>query len=125
MEKLLYPYLEKELIKFENTNKKKTILVYDVPLIYETKSEKKYDIILLAHCDENVQKRRVLTRDKISSSLFEKIVASQLTFDEKIKFNPYLINTNYKLIIYINVFLLLSRILITLRSKDEKKKINT
>lgn len=125
LEKLLYPYLEKELIKFENTNKKKTILVYDVPLIYETKSEKKYDIILLAHCDENVQKRRVLTRDKISSSLFEKIVASQLTFDEKIKFNPHLINTNYKLIIFINVFLLLLKILIKLRSKDGKKKVNT
>ena len=38
LEKLLYPYLEVEKNKFININSKKKILVYDVPLIYETKS---------------------------------------------------------------------------------------
>ena len=55
-------------------NYKKNILVYDVPLIYETKTEKNYDLILLAHCDLKTQKKRVLNRDKISNSLFEKIL---------------------------------------------------
>ena len=40
LEKLLYPYLENELKKFETVNYKENILVYDVPLIYETKTEK-------------------------------------------------------------------------------------
>ena len=62
LEKLLYPYLEIELKKFERTNYKESILVYDIPLIYETKSEKKYDKILLAHCDIRVQRKRVITR---------------------------------------------------------------
>ena len=43
-----------------------------MPLIYETKTEKKYDKILLAHCNKKHQRERVLTRDKISDSLFEK-----------------------------------------------------
>ena len=115
LEKILYPYLEKEKKEFEKINFKKTILVYDVPLIYETKSEKNYDIILLAHCHKKIQKKRVLERDKIPSSLFEKIVASQLSFKEKIKFQPYLINTNSKLIVLIKVILLLTRIIIRLR----------
>ena len=79
--------------KFEKINYNKNILVYDVPLIYETKSEKKYDLILLAHCDLKLQRKRVLNRDKISNSLFEKILASQLSFNEKIKFKPKVINT--------------------------------
>ena len=125
LEKLLYPYLEIELKRFETINRKKNILVYDVPLIYETKTEEKYDIILLAHCNKKTQKKRVLNRDKISSALFEKIVASQLSFNEKLKFKPQIINTKNRLLILIKVFLLLTKIFVKLRLKNGKKKINT
>ena len=125
LEKLLYPYLNIELKKFENINYKESILVYDVPLIYETKSEKKYDLIILAHCDIKLQRVRVLSRDKISNSLFQKIAASQLSFKEKIKFKPQVINTKYKFFILIKVCLLLITTIIKLRAKNGKKKINT
>ena len=125
LEKLLYPYLNIELKKFENINYKENILVYDVPLIYETKSEKKYDLIILAHCNIKLQRVRVLNRDKISNSLFEKVVASQLSFKEKIKFKPQVINTRYKFFILIKVCLLLITTIIKLRAKNGKKKINT
>ena len=122
LEKLLYPYLQVELKKFETVNYKKDILVYDVPLIYETKTEKKYDLIILAFCERKVQKKRVLTRDNISNSLFEKIVKSQLSFHDKIKFKPKVIDTTNKLFILVRVFLLLIIILIKLRSKKWKKE---
>ena len=125
LEKLLYPYLEIELKIFEAANDKKNILVYDVPLIYETKTEKRYDKILLAHCNKEIQRERVLTRDNISVSLFEKILASQLSFDDKIKFKPQVINTKNKFFIFIKVCLLLIKILIRLKVKNGKKKINT
>ena len=118
LENLLYPYLEIELQKFEESYSKENILVYDVPLIYETKSEKKYDLVILAYCCKKVQKERVLKRDKISDSLFEKIVASQLSFNDKIKFKPKVINTNYKFLTYIKVCLLLVVTLIKLKLKD-------
>ena len=111
LEKLLYPYLDVERDKFEKKNKSEKILVYDVPLIYETKSERKYHLIILASCDERIQKKRVLDRDKISNSLFEDILKSQLSFDEKIKFKPKIINTNnFKLFILIKVLLLIIKI---------------
>lgn len=125
LEKLLYPYLNIELKKFENINYKENILVYDIPLIYETKSEKKYDLIILAYCNIKIQRVRVLSRDKISNSLFEKIVASQLSFEEKIKFKPQVINTRYKFFILIKVCLLLISTKIKLKAKNGKKKINT
>ena len=125
LEKLLYPYLEIELKMFETVNYKKNILVYDVPLIYETKTENRYDKILLAHCNTKIQRERVLTRDKISDTLFEKILASQLSYDDKIKFKPQVINTNNRLFILIKICILLTKILIRLKSKNGKKKINT
>lgn len=125
LEKLLYPYLDVELKKFETINFKKNILVYDVPLIYETKTEKRYNKILLAHCDKKIQKERVLNRDKISNSLFEKILASQLSFEDKIKFKPKVIFTNNKLFTLIKVCTIIIKILIKLKLKNVEEKINT
>ena len=121
LENLLYPYLEIKLKKFEKKNYRQNILVYDVPLIYETKTEKKYDKILLAHCDKNIQKQRVLARDKISDLLFEKILASQLSFDDKIKFKPKVINTNSRIFTLLKVCTILVKIYIKLKSKKWKK----
>ena len=127
LEKLLYPYLRIEKNKFESKNYNRKILVYDVPLIYETKSEKDYDLILLANCDSNSQKKRVLNRDNISISLYNKIIKSQLSFEEKVKFKPKIINTNnLKLIIFIKIVLLLIKITIKLKIKNERReKVNT
>ena len=89
-----------------------------MPLIYETKSEKKYDLIILTNCDPEIQRKRVLNRDKISSSLYKKIIRSQLSFNEKVKFKPKIINTdNLKLIIFIKIILLLIKIIIKLKIK--------
>ena len=94
-------------------------------MIYETRSEKKYDKILLAYCNEKVQRERVITRDKISNSLFEKIIASQLSFKEKMKFKPLVINTSNKTYMTICVFLLLIKTLMKVRLENGKKKVNT
>ena len=122
LENLLYPYLKIEQKRFEKMYYKEKILVYDVPLIYETKSEKNYDLIILSNCDKKLQKQRVLNRDKISNSLFENIVESQLSFNEKTKFKPKIINTNnFKLFILIKVLLLIIKILISLKMKNETR----
>ena len=127
LEELLYPYLEIEKSKFLQINNKRKILVYDIPLIYETRSEKQYDLILLTNCNKKLQKGRVLKRDKMTNSLFENIVKSQLSFSEKIKFKPKLINTNnFKVFTLIKIIFLLIRTLIELKIKDgTRKKINT
>ncbi len=121
LEKLLYPYLEIEKERFEKKNYNKNILVYDVPLIYETKTEKNYDLIILTNCDLTLQRKRVLNRDKISNLLFEKIIKSQLSFDEKIKFKPQIINTKRaKFLIFLKVIIILTKIQIGLILKNGK-----
>ncbi len=120
LENLLYPYLAKKRSNFEKKNYNKKILVYDVPLIYETKSERMYDLILLANCNEILQKNRVLKRDKISDSLFKKIVKTQMSFKEKTKFKPKVINTNkLKLFILIEIVFILIYIILRLKLSNE------
>ena len=127
LEKMLYPCLKIEKNKFETTNNEKNILVYDVPLIYETNSQNEYDLILLTYCDSNLQRRRVLDRDKISDTLFEKITKSQLSFSKKVNFKPKVINTdNKKIFLFLKIALLLIEIKINLKIKNgRRKKANT
>ena len=127
LEKLLYPYLKIELNKFEKNNYNKILLVYDIPLIYETKTEKNYDLILLTNCSRDLQRERVLARNGMSNSLFESINNTQLSFEEKKKFKPTIVNTSsYKIFIFIKIIVLIIKILISLKIKDgTRKKVNT
>ena len=126
LENILHPALNVKKNLFNKTNKNKLLVVFDVPLIYETKSQKAYNLIILASCDENKQKERVLKRDNIDGKLFEKIKNSQLSLKKKMKFNPILINTNKaKILVYIEVIILVIKLLIKLKLKNvTRKKIN-
>ncbi len=121
LENILYPQLEINRKKFEKVNANKTITVYDVPLIYETKSEKNYNLILLANCKKHIQMERVLKRDKISKTLFEKILKTQMSFEKKKKFKPKIINTNnHNIFIFIKITFLLIWTIFKLKTKNEQ-----
>ena len=126
LENIIHPALNVKKTFFNKTNKNKLLVVYDVPLIYETKSHKSYNLIILAKCDEKKQKERVLKRDNIDEKLFEKIKNSQFSVKKKLKFNPKLINTNKsKIAVYIEVIIFVIQLLIKLKIKHvTRKKIN-
>ena len=113
LENLLHPILKKRKERFEKENKGKNILIFDVPLLYETNSEKNYSLVILANCDLDIQRERVLLRDKISSKLFYDILSKQMSVEEKLKFKPKLINTNkLRFLIYLEIIILLVQIYI-------------
>ena len=55
--KIVMPIFGNRKKKFEKLNSTSSVLVYDVPLIYETNSESNYDLILLTNCRLNLQKK--------------------------------------------------------------------
>jgi len=121
LEKLLYPYLKIEKTNFEKKFSEKKILIYDVPLIYETKSESEYDLILLANCDAKLQQERVMNRDKMPICLYKKIIKSQLSFHKKKRYKPLIISTNNsKLTIFLKITYLLFKIITKLVVRNEK-----
>ena len=57
---------------------KKKLLVFDVPLLFEKDNLNKYDIILVLSCNEDIQRRRVLSRagwdkERLNKTLKEQI----------------------------------------------------
>lgn len=111
LEKIMHPLVEKKRKEFEENNVNSKILVYDVPLIFETNTQKKYDLIILANCSNEVQKLRVLNRKNINEYIFNKINQTQLSFNKKRRYNPVIINTmRPKILTFFRVFFITAKI---------------
>jgi dephospho-CoA kinase len=65
-----------------------------VPLLIETKSVKHFDKVLLVDTLENIQFERVTKRDSISPTLLKKIIKTQVTRSERLKYADDIIENN-------------------------------
>lgn len=66
-------------------NRGKKILIFDIPLLYETKMEKFCDKVIVVGLSKDKQIERVMERDKNSRELAEKIIKTQMSLEEKLK----------------------------------------
>ena len=117
LENLIHPYVIKDRNDFIRKNKNKRIIGIDVPLLYETRTDKICNYIFLASASEEIQKKRVLKRVNMDLEKFNKINNNQLSNFEKRKKYPIIIPTGYgKIITFIVVTLNVSWIIIKNKS---------
>ena len=117
LESLIHPYVTKYRKNFIKKNKNKRIIGIDVPLLYETKTDKICNYIFLASASNEIQKKRVLKRANMSIEKFNKINSNQISNYEKKKKYPIIIPTGYgKIITLIIVILNLTWIIIRTKS---------
>ena len=96
LENIIHPIVEKERTLFLKKFNKCSIVGLDVPLLYETGTDKKCDYIFLVNTTRNIQKKRVLMRPNMTEEKFELINNSQWSFKKKtIQKKPFVINTSY------------------------------
>ena len=95
LEKIIYYYLEITKKDFLEKNKKKRLLFFDVPLLFEKKLEDEYDFIIYLVLNEENQKKRVLKRKNMSEEKLKKILKNQKGFGSSKKIS-LLIDTNKK-----------------------------
>lgn len=85
---------------FEKIRKEKKIeglekiIVFDVPLLFESGIDKLCDKILLICTGRELKIKRIIKRDNIEDSLAQKIIDSQLSDEEKIKKADIVIENN-------------------------------
>jgi dephospho-CoA kinase len=84
----------KEIVTRLEKEGRHTIFVSEAALVVEAGFARFYDKIVVAHCDRDIQVRRLMERDGIGRAEALKKIGSQLGQEEKLKHADYTIETS-------------------------------
>jgi len=87
--------VRKKLNIFLNKNKKKKIIILDIPLLLENKINKKNDILIFVHANKTDIIKRLKKRINFNLKLFRKFKKIQLSLDYKKKKSKFIIKNNF------------------------------
>ena len=93
LEKIIHPLVRREIRIFSSKNKKKKLLIFEIPLLVESKLMKNYDKIIFVNSRKDLRLKRYLKR-KNNEKIFNVLNKRQLPPAKKIKFCDYVINNN-------------------------------
>ncbi|WP_163468034.1 dephospho-CoA kinase [Fusobacterium sp. IOR10] len=82
---IYHPRIKDEFKKIKENHNKDDIIIFDVPLLFETDIDKECDKIILVCIDEEIQIDRLMKRDGIDSDLAKMIIKNQMPQEEKMK----------------------------------------
>lgn len=82
IEAIVHPLLAQDRANFRE-NAVSDILVFDIPLLFETGGDAAMDGVACVWVDATTQRERVLARGTMSEAQFEQILAKQMPIDEK------------------------------------------
>ena len=94
IQNLLHPLIKKKMIEECNQFEKNKILLLVVPLLFEAKFTDLCTEIWLVKCPREMQKKRLMKRNKISNNNAEKIINLQLNFEDKSKFSDVILDNS-------------------------------
>jgi len=94
IERLLHPLIKEKMIeKCNQYNNDQTILLV-IPLLFEAKFEDICTEIWLIKCPKELQKKRLISRDKISAEEAYKTINLQLGFKEKRNYSDIILDNS-------------------------------
>ena len=96
LEKIIHPLVRKGLRNFVKKNKNKEILIFEIPLLIESRLMKNFNKIVFVNSKKKIRLKRYLKRGKNKKN-FDLLDKRQLTPVKKIKFSDYVINNNNSL----------------------------
>lgn len=95
LEGLIHPFLKETLKQVIRRNAgRRDLFFIDIALLFEMGWDKYCDFIIVADVDYEIQKQRVMKRDKVSADDFDKINNVQMDNKKKIELADIVINTN-------------------------------
>ena len=97
LEAIVHPAVAAERAAFLAANVDRRLIVFDVPLLFETGGDKAVDKVLVVSAAPEIQRARVLARPGMSAEKFEAILARQLPDAEKRARADYVIATDVPL----------------------------
>ena len=93
--KIVHPLVRKKMNKFLIKNKKKRIVVLDIPLLLENKINKKKDVIVFVDSKKNIILKKIKKRKNFNIKLINKFKKVQLPIEYKKKKSQFIIRNNF------------------------------
>jgi dephospho-CoA kinase len=97
LETFIHPLVKKLRDDFLKTNQNKELLVFDIPLLFETGLNKNMDITVVVSAPYHVQHKRVMSREGMTEKIFSGLLAKQISNDEKKTMADIIIKTDESL----------------------------
>ena len=94
LESLIHPLVAADRAEFIDDHAEQSLIVCDIPLLYETGADQWLDAVLVVTTDAQTQKARVMARAGMDPELFDQILVRQMPSSEKIARADYVIETN-------------------------------
>ena len=93
LEKIVHPLVREQISKFTKKNNGKKFIIFEIPLLVESKLMKNYDKIIFVNSRKDLRLKRYLKRGN-NKKFFNLLNKRQLSPAKKIKFCDYVINNN-------------------------------
>jgi len=96
LEAIIHPHVRAAQDEFKRAQQAlgADIVLFDIPLLYETKAEERVDKVIVVTAPYEIQAQRVLSRAGMTQEKFESILATQMNNDEKCRRADFIIHTN-------------------------------
>ena len=92
---IIHVEIRKEMKKFLRNNKKKKMVILDIPLLLENKINKKGDILIFVKSKRSEITKRLKKRTNFNKNLFNKFKKLQLSLVYKKKISHFSIKNNF------------------------------
>lgn len=94
IESALQPLLAQSRLSFLDRHQESPVVVFDIPLLFETDAESLMDYVLVVTAPESVQRQRVLERGLMTEDMFKSILARQMPDNEKRALADFVFDTS-------------------------------
>ena len=95
---IVHPVVTKDLNLFLSKNRKKKIVILDIPLFLENKLNKKDDIIIFVESNSIKSHSRIKKRKNYNKILFNRLKNLQLSLNHKKQRSNYVIKNNFRIV---------------------------
>ena len=92
---VVHPLVRKKLKSFLNKNKKKQIIVLDIPLLIENKLYNKKDILIFVKSNQNKVINRLRKRKNYNKKILSNLRKNQANLLKKRKLANYIVDNNF------------------------------
>eukprot|EP00882_Tetradesmus_deserticola_P024519 GHRQ01026805.1.p1 GENE.GHRQ01026805.1~~GHRQ01026805.1.p1 ORF type:complete len:135 (+),score=71.67 GHRQ01026805.1:236-640(+) len=95
LEAIVHPLVEQERAKFmqQHAAAGRTLLLFDIPLLFETKAQQGLDAVVVVSAPADVQRQRVMARPGMTAAKLDAILARQVPDEEKRRLADYIVDT--------------------------------